>query len=106
MSKEDLILQDEETLDYLTRTDNRTATLGASTMALLKSFIEDGDDYTTAKGKVKELSQEISANSPASKMDYILGDAAELVATVQASVLVHMSQAKKDIVINILNLQS
>jgi len=100
------LMQDDATVDYLIRTDNRTATLGKSTMELLKSFMEDGDDYATAKAKVQALSQEITTNQPGAKIDYILGDTSLLIATVQASVLVYMVQAKKDIVINILNTQA
>ena len=100
------ILQEDATVDFGIRTKNRTATLGCSTMELLKSFMDDGDDYTTAKGKVKAFSQEITAAQPGAKVDYMLGDTTLLINTVQASILPHMSQAKKDIVINILNTQA
>ena len=98
---ESIILQDEATVDYLTRTDNRTATLGQSTMELLKAFMTDGDDYETAKAKVQALSQEITASEPGAKLDYILGDSALLIATVDASLII--DQDKQDIVIAILN---
>jgi len=96
-------IQDESTSDFLIRTNNRTATLGNSTMVLLQSFITDGDDYFTAKSKVQQLSQEITSNQPGAKTDFILGDTLSLINTVQASILTFMTQAKKDVVINILN---
>jgi hypothetical protein len=101
------IIQLQATQDFLVRTSNRTAALGASTMALLQSFIdEDGDDYATAKTKTQEVSQEISAAAPAAKMDYTLGDATALIAQVQASALPQMTQAKKDLVIALLQTQA
>jgi len=96
---------DEATEDYKVRSNNRKGTRAKATMALLAAFMGDGDDYDTAKGKVKALSQEITTNRPGAKGDYDDGDTDLLKTAVQESILVEMTQAKKDIVLNILNLQ-
>lgn len=102
-------LHDETTQDYLVRTSNRTAKLGQSTMALLLHLITletDPDEtikYDNAKLKVQQLSQEISTSKPGAKTDYMLGDTAELINCVNASVLTFMDSTAKLIVVDILN---
>jgi len=103
MSKQPTEIFSEMVQDFGIRSlNNRFGTLGLSTMTLLQSFIDEGDDYATAKLKTQELSKEITSISGGAKMDYILGDCALLIATVQASTLPQMTQAKKDLVNNIL----
>lgn len=98
-------MHDDVTLDYKVRTSNRNATRAKATMVLLQSFITDGDSQADAKLKVQQLSQELTQNYPGAKGDYDDGDTALLKTAVQASNLAHMTQAKKDLVINILNLE-
>ena len=96
----------EATTDYLTRVQNRTGTLGESTMVLLQQFVDGEDDYDTAKGKVQQLSDEITVATPGAKMDFILGRTGPLITQVQASVLSFMTDnnnANIDLVVNILN---
>ena len=94
----------DSTDGYLERNLSRQGTLGQSTMKLLESFMSvEGDDYDTAKQKVQELSNEISTGTPSAKMDFILGSIQPLIDQVNASVLVHMTAAKKTLVIDILN---
>lgn len=104
MATEQIFAEGEEAPRYLDRISSRTATLAKSTMDLLYSFIDDGDDYITAKDKVTQLSNEISTNNPSAKFDFTLGDVQPLKDQVQASTLPHMTQPKKDIVLNVLNL--
>ena len=96
----------ESTSDYLTRIQNRTGTLGESTMVLLQKLMDDGDDYATAKGKVQSLSDEISAGTPSAKMDFTFGSIQPLKDQVNASALSFMTAnngANKTIVIDILD---
>lgn len=96
-------INDNNALGLKARSELREIKLMESTMALVVSFMTDGDDETTAKDKVKSLSDELTTNSPGAKYDFVLGNTQPLKDAVQASVLVYMTQAKKDIVLNILN---
>jgi hypothetical protein len=88
---------------YKERNDSREKVLMESTMALVSSFITDGSTEDEAKDKVRAFSNEITTNAPGAKYDFVLGNTQPLKDAVQASVLADMTQAKKDIVLNILN---
>jgi hypothetical protein len=85
------------------RSMSRQLTLMESTMALVAAFMSDGDTEDAAKAKVKLFSQDITSRTPGVKYDFILGDTQPLKDSVQDSVLADMTQAKKDVVLNILN---
>jgi len=86
------------------RSSSRELTLMKSTMALITSFVTDGDTLDEAKLKAKALSVELTTNSPGVKYDFTLGDTQPLIDAVNASVLVDMTAAKKLVVTNILSL--
>ena len=96
-------LQDGGTEDYLVRYHNRLATIGRATMALVTHFITGGDDLDTSRGKVKQLSQEISGAKPGAKTDYMLGDTQDLIDRVNASALSFMDTTAKSVVTDILD---
>jgi hypothetical protein len=88
---------------YFQRSRAREVTMMDATMALLNSFVTDGDTEEVAKDKIEQLSNEVSANSPAAKYDFVLGNVQPLKDAVNASVLAFMTAAKKTIVLDILN---
>lgn len=99
-------IQDEDTSDYLTRTNNRLGTMSRATMALLNSFLnDDSDSYAVAKGKVKDVSASARASHPTAKIDFMLGEPEFLIAAIKAvdeSQHSFMTEAKKKLVTDIL----
>lgn len=98
-------IQDEDTSDYLTRINNRLGTMSKATMVLLNSFLDDGDSYSVAKGKVKDVSASARASHPTAKIDFFLGEPEFLIAAIEdvdESQHSFMTQEKKDLVTDIL----
>ena len=86
---------------YEDRHQDRMRTIMKSTDALIKSFVDvEGDTLAEAKTKVTDLSNEIGAEV---LVMYEYGNTQPLKDSVQASILSHMTQTKKDIVLDILN---
>ncbi len=94
---------DDNTTDYVHRINNRMGTFGRSTVALLQSFVDDGDTETVAKQKVTDLNDEIAALGTDVIVSYWTGNTQPLVDAVNASILAHMTAPKKLIVTDILD---
>lgn len=96
------ITKDKDVMGFKSKSIVREEVLMTSTYVLIRSFITDGDTLDQAKVKVKAFSQDITTRTPGVKYDYVLGDVQPLIDSVNASVLIDMTAAKKLIVTNIL----
>jgi hypothetical protein len=101
------ITENKDVMGLKSRSDSRELTLMTSTMSLVASYVTDGDTKDDAKVKVKAVSDEITSLSPGAKYDFVLGNTQPLKDAVQAlatnATLAHFTQAKADVVLNILN---
>ena len=68
--------------------------------------MDEGDSYTVAKGKVKDVSKAIRDISPSAKFDFMLGETEFLIDAINdidETTYSHVTQAKKDLITSILN---
>ena len=99
-------IQDKDTEDYISRINNRMATIAKSTIHLRSSYVTDGDSYEVAKAKVKDVTVYILANSTEAKSEFMFGNTSVLINVIDAITttdIPHFSSDKKTIVLDILN---
>ena len=108
MSKQDIDVQSEESENFRIRSFyNRFGTFGAAVGALQLDLIAKlGKTEAAAKAIAKAFSQEITISHPGCKFDYVIGDTALLITTVNASTIPEMDAARKLLVVNILSQQT
>jgi hypothetical protein len=83
---------------YRERNLQRQTLMEEATMAIVKHFMDLGDDKTTADGKVSQLSTEVALYI----YPYVLGNM-ELIAQINASQLSFMDAAAKAVLTDILD---
>lgn len=87
---------DQNLLYYSSRNEARRAKLENATVYFIQYFIDMGDDLSTARNKVSELSTEISQYL----YIYILGNTQPLIDAINNSNLPFMDQSAKEKLIN------
>lgn len=83
--------EDEELQSYINRNKNRENRLNTSTVNFINYFVNLGDDITTARNKVSELSNETAQYIYV----YILGNTTPLINCINNSTLPFMDDDAK-----------
>jgi hypothetical protein len=92
------LFEDFDTALYNGRCVSRDATLKVATMKFIQYFVNSGDDQTTAKTKVSQISEETAQYL----YPYVLGNVHSLVNAINNSSLEFMDEAAKNELISYL----